>query len=421
MTKNSNILSPDLLNRIFRVNPEPMTLSRLDDGLYIDVNESFLSTFGYTRNEVIGHTANEIGIWRDVDDDRGLIVRQVREQGYASDVEVVFRSRSGSEIRFLLGATLIEAEKGPLLLIVGRNITAIRNSEAALRKSEARFRGLIEHLPLGVLIAQDGLICYANPASLEMIDYTLDDVLGQPFMQMVHEGDREMLHEFHQRRMQGDDAEFCYDLRVLRKGGEVCYWRVHASADTWDGRISGLVVCADVTQQKLAELRMTDLALHDQITGLPNRILLADLARQAMSLTSKGFAIIYLDLDGFKAINDRYGHDAGDEVLKAVASRLYSSTRETDTAARIGGDEFVVLVRDVDSYSKATQVAEHIRLVINRPIRASASECRVGASIGVSLYPADGVSLDELISRADKAMYRAKHSGRNQVCCYAGS
>ena len=182
--------------------------------------------------------------------------------------------------------------------------------------------------------------------------------------------------------------------------------------------MAGLVVCADVTQQKLSELRMTDLALHDQITGLPNRTLLADHVRQAMTLTAKGFAVIYLDLDGFKSVNDRFGHDIGDLVLKEVAWRLTGSTRETDTAARIGGDEFVVLIRDVDNCRKAMQVAEHIRLVINRPIRTDALEHCVGASIGISLYPADGNSLELLMRRADEAMYRAKRSGRNRVCCY---
>jgi diguanylate cyclase (GGDEF)-like protein/PAS domain S-box-containing protein len=417
MSDSPDTLSPDLLDRIFRINPEPMALTRLNSGQYVDVNESFLKTFGYARHEIIGHTADEIGIWQDVERDRGEIVRQIQERGYAADIEASFCTRTGGEVRFLLGATRIEAEGGALLLIVGRNITALRESEAALRQSEARFRGFIEHLPLGVLIAQDGFIRFANPASLEMIDYTLDEVLGESFLQMVHEEDREMLMTLHQRRMQGDEADFCYDLRVLRKGGEVCYWRVHASASSWEGRMAGLVVCADVTQQKLSEQRMTDLALHDQITGLPNRTLLADHARRAMTLTAKGFAVIYLDLDGFKAVNDRYGHNAGDLVLKEVAHRLRTSTRETDTAARVGGDEFVVLIRDVDDCRKAMQVAEHIRLVINRPIKAAETQHRVGASIGVSLYPADGRNLECLIRLADEAMYRAKRGGRNRVCC----
>jgi diguanylate cyclase (GGDEF)-like protein/PAS domain S-box-containing protein len=414
------MLSPDLLARIFHINPEPMTLTRLDDGRYLEVNESFLRIFGYSREEVIGHTAIDLGIWENPERDREQIVQQIRTQGYASDIEAEFRTRSGGAVRFYLGATVIEDDGGALLLIVGRDISALRNSEQALRESEARFRGFIEHLPLGVVIAQDGIIRYANPASLEMIDYRSDEILGKAFPQLVHPGDRDMVMDFHQRRMQGDESDFCYDLRVLRKGGETCYWRVHASTSSWAGRVASLAVCADVTQQKLDELRMTDLALHDQVTSLPNRILLADHARQAMARSERGFAIIYLDLDGFKEVNDRFGHDAGDQVLQVVARRLRRSVREADTAARVGGDEFVVLIRNVDTCDMAIRVAENIRLVLNRPVRSRVAEHPISASIGISLYPGDGDQLEQLMQHADEAMYRAKRSGRNCVRCFSG-
>ncbi|MEJ2455241.1 MAG: diguanylate cyclase [Candidatus Thiodiazotropha sp.] len=414
------MLSPDLLATIFHINPEPMTLTRIDDGRYVAVNESFLRIFGYSREEVIGHTANELGIWENPQRDREQIVQQIHCQGYASEIEVEFRTRSGDKVRFYLGATRIEDDGGALLLIVGRDITALRSSEDALRESEARFRGFIEHLPLGVVIAQDGLIRYANPASLEMIDYQPEEIIGRPFPQLVHPDDRDMVLAFHQRRMQGDDSDFCYDLRVLRKGGETCYWRVHASLSSWEGRAASLAVCADVTQQKLDELRMTDLALNDQVTGLPNRVLLAEHIRQAMAQSARGFAIIYLDLDGFKAVNDSYGHDAGDQVLQEVGLRLRRSIREADTAARIGGDEFVVLIRNIDSCHTATRVAENIRLILNRPIRSRVAEHQISASVGISIYPDDGNQLEQLMQRADEAMYRAKHGGRNCVRCYSG-
>ncbi len=418
MTIDTDILTPDLLARLFHINPEPMTLTRMDDGRYIEVNESFLRVFGYRREEVIGRTALELGIWADLERDRGQIVDQIRDKGFASGIEAEFCTKSGDRIRFYLGATTLETEIGPLLMIAGRDVTALRLSEEALRQSEARFRGLIEHLPLGVLIAQDGLIRYANAASLQMIDYTLPEVLGLPFLQMVYEQDRPMVLDYHRRRMQGDRTDFCYDLRVLRRDGAVCYWRVHASADQWEGKAASLVVCADVTRQKLAELRMTELALHDQITGLPNRTLLEEHALQEIAQSARGFALVYLDLDGFKAVNDQSGHAAGDEVLKVVARRLRRSIREADTASRVGGDEFVVLLRHIDDYHTATRVAENIRLVVGRPITILGVEHRIGASIGISLYPQDGKGLPLLMKHADEAMYRAKRNGRNRVCCF---
>ncbi len=417
-TNKPNPLSHGLLDEIFHINPEPMTLTRIDTGQYIAVNESFLKTFGYAREEVIDHTAQELGIWENPERDRPRLIEQIREHGHVSDAEVGFLTKSGETIRFNLGATRIEGDDGPLLLITGRNITALRKSEAALRTSEARYRGLIENLPIGVLIAQDGIIRYANPSSLEMIGYTSDEILGRPFSHLVHEDDREYAMDFHVRRMRGDDSRFSYDLRVVRKGGTINSWRIHTQPDMWEGHIASLVVCTDITEQKIAEQRLTDLALHDQVTGLPNRILLTEHVHQAMALVNKGFALLYVDLDEFKAINDCYGHDTGDRVLREVADRLRHAIRDTDMAARIGGDEFIVVIRNIDTYSKAHQVAENIRLTLNHPISASSTPHRLGVSIGVALYPANGTDLDTLITHADEAMYRAKRGGRNRVCDY---
>jgi diguanylate cyclase (GGDEF)-like protein/PAS domain S-box-containing protein len=413
------MLSPNLLSRIFHINPEPMTLSRFEDGRYIEVNESFLRVFGYSRDEVVGHTAIELGIWDNPDRDRAQIVEQIHSQGYASDIEADFRTRSGEKVRFYLGATRIEEDGEQLLLIVGRDITAIRSSEQALRESEKRFRGFIEHLPLGVVIAQNGIIHFANPTSLEMIGYHAEEIIGRAFSELVHPDDREMVMAYHQRRKEGDESIFCYDLHVLRKDGEVCCWRVHASPSTWEGSVASLAVCTDVTQQKQDELRMAELALHDQVTGLPNRALLASSARQAMSHTARGFAVIYMDLDGFKQVNDDFGHDAGDYVLQEVAQRLLRSVRETDIAARVGGDEFVVLAENIDSCRTAIQVAENIRLLLNRPFQSKVAQHQLSVSVGISLYPSDARQLDQLLQLADEAMYSVKRSGRNRVCCYS--
>ena len=413
------MISPDLLARIFHINPEPMTLSRLDDGRYIEVNESFLRVFGYSREEVVGHTAIELGIWDDPLKDRAKIVEQIQSLGYVSDFEADFRTRSGEKVRFFLGATRLEDEGGPLLLIVGRDITEIRNSEQALLQSERRFRGFIEHLPLGVVIAQNGIIRYANPSSLEMIGYDSEEIIGRAFSELVHPDDLEMVMGYHQRRMKGDDAVYCYDMRVLRSGGEISSWRVDASLCSWEGSVASLVVCTDVTQQKQDELKMAELALHDQVTGLPNRIQLASSARQAMTHTARGFAVIYLDLDGFKRVNDDFGHDAGDSVLQEVAQRLLHSVRETDIAARVGGDEFVVLAQNIDNCRTALHVAENIRLLLNRPFQSKQAQHQLGVSVGISLYPSDARQLDHLLQQADEAMYSAKRSGRNRVCCYS--
>lgn len=415
------MLQGSLLHKLFHVNPEPMTLSRLDDGFYVEVNMAFLRIFGYTRDEVVGHTAHELGIWLDEERDRAHITTQVKEQGYVIDYEARFRTKGGETVRFLLGASRIDDEGGPFLLIVGRNITDLRRAEAALRESQNRYRALTENLPIGILIAQDGVIRYANPASLELVGYEREEVIGKSFLPLIEAKDRRRLSEQHRERMLGNESPTCYDLRVVRKDGIVRFGRMHSSAITWEGRPAGLVAFSDVTAEKLAEQKVTELALHDIITGLPNRLLLADRSHQAIVAAKRqgtGLALIYLDLDGFKSVNDTFGHEAGDDVLKAVAERLRNHTRETDTAARVGGDEFVVLVQNVTDCANAMQIAAKIVAAINHPIVTAAGEHRVGASVGISMFPEDGSNLDCLMRNADQAMYLAKRSGRNNVRCY---
>lgn len=414
------MLHGEILEAIFHINPEPMTLSRLADGRYVDVNAAFLRVFGYTREEVIGHTARELEIWTNMERDRGRLVEQINERGYIRDWEVTFLTKAGDAVDFLLGGAKIEAAGGPYLLLVGNNVTALRRSEAALRKSEAEHRGFLENLPLGVVIAQDGVVRYANAACLEMISYDRDEVIGRSFLPMVDEADRDMLAELHRQRMAGDDAPACYDLRMTRKDGSPVVWRVHASTVTWEGRPAGLIAFSEVTSQVQAQQRVTELALHDNVTGLPNRLLLSDRARQAIAAARRqqgGFALIYLDLDGFKSINHTLGHNAGDRALKTIARRLLDCMRDSDTAARVGGDEFVVLLPGIADRETAVPLAEKLLHAINQPINVAGGGQRLGASLGIGIFPADGADLDRLMHNADKAMYRAKSAGGNCIRC----
>ncbi len=150
------------------------------------------------------------------------------------------------------------------------------------------------------------------------------------------------------------------------------------------------------------------------MTGLPNRFLLEDRIRQSIARHAREpapFALLFIDLDDFKEVNDRFGHDAGDEVLKQVAARLSANTRPMDTVARLGGDEFVVLLQGVAELDQVKQVARKLVKAIDAPISFQGQTCQVGASIGISRHPVDADNLQSLMSRADTAMYRAKRAG----------
>jgi diguanylate cyclase (GGDEF)-like protein len=162
--------------------------------------------------------------------------------------------------------------------------------------------------------------------------------------------------------------------------------------------------------------RIRFLALHDPLTGLPNRSLLNEhLGRNLRRAHREGqqFALMFIDLDGFKLINDRHGHDAGDDLLSVLAGRMTDQLRGTDTCARIGGDEFVVMLETVQSPESATQVADKILQCLSTPVQRGPLSLQVSASIGIALYPQDGTSADALLTLADDAMYQAKTRGKN--------
>lgn len=208
-----------------------------------------------------------------------------------------------------------------------------------------------------------------------------------------------------------------------RKNGDIYpEWITINVVRDGDGKVLNYVaVFSDITQRKAAEQRLIFLAEHDALTGLPNRVLLEDRLLHAMSRTKrnqKKLAVIFLDLDEFKKVNDTLGHQAGDELLKLVAHRLGASVREEDTVARLGGDEFVVLLEDVSGKDDVILVVTKLLDVLTRPAMVEGREVKVGSSVGISLFPGDGDEADDLIRHADLAMYRAKMQGKTGYCFY---
>jgi len=180
--------------------------------------------------------------------------------------------------------------------------------------------------------------------------------------------------------------------------------------------LMALFLAAALERAQYAE-RLQQLAFYDSLTGLPNRVLFDDRLKQTMSTAkrySRGFSLMYLDLDNFKQINDRYGHPTGDLVLRAVADRLVGTLRESDTISRFGGDEFVILQPVVNPASDAADLARKIVSSLQAPFILGGVDHMVHTSVGIALYPHDGSTADELMDRADRALYHAKHAGRNR-------
>lgn len=296
---------------------------------------------------------------------------------------------------------------------LGDDIAARERAEQALRQSEARYRSLVEMAQEGILVVQDGRVAYCNPAFSQLLGYAPDELAGlDAFSDLIVADDVARARVNHDRRLTGGDAEQRYPLRLLHRSGRVLWAETSGVAIVWNDAAATLNLVNDITARKQAEARIQHLAEHDALTGLPNRSLLLDRLERALAAAQRDaalLALLFIDLDGFKPVNDRYGHDTGDALLRAVADRLRAVLRSTDTAARIGGDEFVVLLPVVASAADADHLAAKLRAALARPFAIGPRQIAISASIGVALHPADGGSAAELMRAADAAMYADKH------------
>ena len=284
----------------------------------------------------------------------------------------------------------------------------------------------IESSVNGIFIADAGQanypLIYVNPAFERVVGAGSGCVVGQPCIcQSEHDEGDDGYDEIRLAIARGSEGNTV--LRLRRADREALWVELFLSpVRSETGVVTHYIgVLNDVTYRVNAEARLNHLANHDALTGLPNRNLLNDRLAHAIARRREGLAaVLFLDLDRFKLINDSYGHDVGDEVLKAVAARLTACLRDEDTVARLGGDEFVVLLEDLSGADSAATIAGKLASRLCEPLVIGGHELPVSASIGIALYPRDGGDAQDLLKNADTAMYRAKENGRGGFCFFAG-
>jgi diguanylate cyclase (GGDEF)-like protein/PAS domain S-box-containing protein len=299
---------------------------------------------------------------------------------------------------------------------VGTDVTARKRAAQALRDAAEELRLFAENVPVMTIALDANLRCiFANKAYAEFFGQSATQIAGRHLSEIVGQEAYREIEGHLARALQGRTVTY---QRVRRlDNGESRHIEVKLVPHTGDqGRVAGcFAVTTDITEHKLTEERIRRVAHHDSLTGLPNRLLFNDRLAQAISLArrdSRSFALLYLDLNRFKPVNDVLGHAAGDEVLKEVATRIRQQVRDSDTVARIGGDEFAVVLPDVAGRRDAESVARKIRAALAAPFRLGEGigDAEIGASIGIALYPADGEDADALVGAADAAMYRTKQA-----------
>ncbi|MDX8408979.1 MAG: diguanylate cyclase [Mariprofundales bacterium] len=304
--------------------------------------------------------------------------------------------------------------------VVERTMT-LKQSKQKLRAEHAQLDAVISNAVDGIIhINAQGIIQSFNPAAEGMFGYEQVEVLGQNIRMLMPEPDHSQHDGYLSRYMEtrvrhiiGHERE----VMALRKDGSTFAMSLRVNTMQLEGEDYFIGMLQDITERKLAEETINKLAYFDSLTGLPNRRMFMDRMGQALARTHRnktGFSLLFLDLDGFKAVNDSLGHKAGDQVLTVVADRLRSCAREMDTVARLGGDEFTIILSDIMQREPVAIVADKIIAALGEPIMTDGSEFHLGASIGIAICPTDSDTLDALIHCADNAMYAAKKAGKNQ-------
>ena len=317
-----------------------------------------------------------------------------------------------------------ETDREILTFVAQHVATALDRKRAAdaLRASEARFRTLAETAPCAIIIYQGEHFRYVNPAAASITGWERDQLTGREFWDLVHPDFQHLVRGKGGRsRPRGVDAPARHEFKIVRRDGDERWLDFSAGAIEYGGRPAALGIAFDVTERKRAEEQIKELAYHDALTGLPNRLLFNDRLSVAVAQAHRSasrLAILFLDLDRFKVINDSLGHSLGDRLLQEVAERLQAGVRQGDTVARLGGDEFILLLPGIGRAEDAAKVAEKILETLKFPIRLEDRELFVTASVGISLYPEDGFDVESLIKNADTAMYRAKEQGRDNFQLY---
>jgi len=301
-----------------------------------------------------------------------------------------------------------------------REVTERRRAEAALQASAERYRTLFERNLAGVFrTSTAGIVLECNDAFARILGFAASgECIGKRLIDHYAEPvQRRAILASLLKRGALTDIEI-----QLRRGDGTPVWAL-ASATLLGGEAEQVIegTLVDITQRKDAESQLVHQAYHDALTGLPNRMLFQDRLSQALDLArrhDRGLSVLFLDLDQFKLVNDTLGHTAGDRLLQTVAERLRQLVRKSDTVARVGGDEFTLLLPEVGRGSQAARMAEKILATVARPVEMDGHRLYITTSIGISLFPADGADAEALLTSADIAMYRAKELGRNgfQLC-----
>ncbi len=388
-----------------------------DSGQIIDCNNKTMSMLNYSREELIG---SDFMTLLSTAQDVTANFQELLKRAGADEVkafELILLLKGGTELVVEVGLSSIRREEGVAVNAFIRDVSERKRFEQRLHLADKVMQGALE----GIIITdKDNVILAVNPSFSQTTGFSEQDVVGMtPRLFQSGRQDEQFYSELWVKLL--GTGKWQGEVWNKRKNGELFleWLNISAVKDEEGNATHYVATFQDITKQKENEERLIFLSHHDQLTGLPNRVLFFDRLHQSIAAAhrrSKLLALLFVDLDGFKAVNDGLGHQAGDDVLKEVSSRLQHTVRAMDTIARVGGDEFTGILAEVGSPADAVLVAEKIIAAVASPFDVEEELVHIGASIGISLYPLDSTDQEDLIQLADTAMYKAKDAGRNCFC-----
>ena len=314
----------------------------------------------------------------------------------------------------------------PLVTELVRSEQEARAANERLRDSENRVRMLLDNVDEGIVsISSNGRIELFNPGAERMFNYRSADILGENISMLMPEPYRSEHNQYLERYLQTGESHVigaAREVSAQRRNGETFPMELRVSEFSLDGQRMFIGIMRDITERKATEEKIIHLAHFDALTDLPNRRLVEDRIQQTIAWarrTDAQFAVMFIDLDKFKSINDTLGHNVGDQLLQMVAQRLIESLRAEDTVGRQGGDEFIVLLASLSAAEDSAVVAQKILSALSAPFVINGQDLHTGASIGIAVYPQDGEDVETLLKNSDTAMYHAKEAGRSNYQFFA--
>jgi diguanylate cyclase (GGDEF)-like protein/PAS domain S-box-containing protein len=416
-------LSEERYRTVFQTSADSISISRIEDGMFVDINPAFCRIHGFERDEVIGRTSSELHLWVNPED-RQRMVNVLRENTFCRDMECLQTRKNGEIFWVLISGTRIEIDGVPSILIVVRDISEIKAATQALRQSEERYRTAFQTSQDAITINrhEDGAFIDCNQSFLNTMGYKREEVLGRTTRELgiwANPRDRLTMQTIlsQNSRCQGMEIQF------KKKNGEVFWGEMTASQMDVDGVPCILSITRDLSAAKTAEKTIRSLAFYDPLTGLPNRRHLLERLRHPLDAGARGGrskALLLIDLDHFKTLNDTLGHQTGDLLLQEVARRVLACAHESDTVCRLGGDEFVILLEDQskmaeEAAAQGKAVGEKVLDAIDQPFLIEDHESLFTASIGIAVFEDRQDNTDEILQQAEIALYQAKAAGRNTL------